>query len=269
MDVFKLLLGFIIHSPSHYVHNRCIPKRFTSLDIQLKLSLMIVLVTSLAQSNQVVRCITASLSTFKMMDIKDWVFTLTVTMLTLMTIPCKNILTNVPETHLFASLIIDTPNVRILYQLSIELSYLNRGLRYRQYFMHITNDLQMSIDTVLDAWSKPPFFPFAVVKSCLAVSQSVAPFLSLLSSRREQRDNILSQYHFGRKEFFRVSGRRNAYMLCSSINAQTDLLHIGRCLVVQLDCKRCPLYNTSLSVTQESSYISMPFGRHQWIVVCV
>ena len=37
MNVFKLLLCLIIHSPSHNVHNRCIPKRFTSLNLQLKL----------------------------------------------------------------------------------------------------------------------------------------------------------------------------------------------------------------------------------------
>ena len=54
MYVFKFCPGLIIYSPAHDVHNGCITEGSAALQLQLKLSAMVCLMTGLTKSNKVI-----------------------------------------------------------------------------------------------------------------------------------------------------------------------------------------------------------------------
>ena len=63
-----------------------------------------------------------------MVNVQNLITTFPFAMLALVTVPCKHIFTYIPETRLFALLILNTLNGIVLYLLGIELSNLNGGL---------------------------------------------------------------------------------------------------------------------------------------------
>jgi hypothetical protein len=67
-----------------------------------------------------------------MMHIQDFVTRFTLAVLTLVSIPCKDVLSGVPKLHLFTLLILHTLYVRVVYFLSIELPHLESDMVHRK-----------------------------------------------------------------------------------------------------------------------------------------
>jgi hypothetical protein len=120
--------------------------------------------TGLAQSNKVIWSIATSLSALQMVNIQNFVSTLSLTMLAPVAIPCKDVFTDIPESHLFALLVLHALNLFVLDLLGIELSDLNGGLNYRKTPVYHTDNLQVSVNLVKDAWCKPILLLAAVIK---------------------------------------------------------------------------------------------------------
>ena len=115
------------------------------------------LVTRLAERDQIVGCITARLTTFKMVNIEDLVLRSTATVLANMTVSPKNILTHVPKAKLITLLIAFAFNTRILNLLNVKGSGLNHNLIHRQELTNRIYALYMRLNTILYAWRKPTF----------------------------------------------------------------------------------------------------------------
>ena len=93
---------------------------------------MVCLVAGLAECNEVVGSITSCLAAFQMVNIQNFVSTLSFAMLALVPVPCKYILSDIPKPHLFALLILNTLNRIVLYLLGIKLSDLDGCFGYRK-----------------------------------------------------------------------------------------------------------------------------------------
>ncbi len=143
--------------PTHNAHEGFSLEGLSTLDFQLNLSCMKCLVARLAERDQVVGRITASLATFKMMNIEDFVLRATATMLANMTVSPKNILTHVPKAELITLLITYTFNIRILNLLNVKGSGLNHNFGHWQKPTNRIYARYMRLNAILYAWRKPTF----------------------------------------------------------------------------------------------------------------
>ena len=106
--------------PAHDAHEGFRPERLTAFDLQLDLPCVISLVAGLAESDQVVGGVAASLSTFNVMDIEDLVCRAPATVLTHMTVSEENVLAHIPKAELVTLLIVRALDIRILDLLYVE-----------------------------------------------------------------------------------------------------------------------------------------------------
>ena len=96
------------------------------------LSLMVSLVASLTQRDEVVRGIPAGLPGLDVMDVQDLVFGFPVTVLASVSVTEQNVFSGVPEAKLFTFLILCSGDVRIFEQLRVELCNFDDRLGYRE-----------------------------------------------------------------------------------------------------------------------------------------
>ena len=127
-QVRMCLANAIEHRPAHDAHEGFLPERLTALDLQLDLPCVISLVAGLAERDQIVGGVAAGLAAFEVMDIEDFVFRTTVTVLANVTVPKENVFTHVPKAELIALLIVRAFNRRILDLLNVERCRLNHDL---------------------------------------------------------------------------------------------------------------------------------------------
>ena len=85
-----------------------------------------------------------------MVNIQNRVFTLALAVNASVTIPCQNILPNVPKAHLLALLIFFALDVWILNLLRIKLGNLDCCLRYWKQLMSQADNLQVTLDLLLN-----------------------------------------------------------------------------------------------------------------------
>ena len=71
MDGAVLLFEPCIESPAHDSHKRGVPEGLAPLNVKLNLPFMELVVTSIAQCNQVVRGVASSFAALNVVDVKD------------------------------------------------------------------------------------------------------------------------------------------------------------------------------------------------------
>ena len=79
-------------------------------------------------------------------------------MLTSMVVAEKNIFADVPEIELFALLIFNAADVGIFELLYVKACSLDDDFCHRQNLADVIDDLQMSVDTILNSRSQPALF---------------------------------------------------------------------------------------------------------------
>jgi hypothetical protein len=87
-----------------------------------------------------------------MVNIQDFISRFTLAVLTLVSIPCKDVLSGVPKLHLFTLLILRTLYVGVVYFLSIELPHLESDMVHREKTSYHVDQLYVEINTVFHRW---------------------------------------------------------------------------------------------------------------------
>src|SRR6266487_508861 len=154
-----------------------------------------------------------------MMHIEDGIFGFALAPLTGMPVSPEHIFPDIPEAKLWPLLILFPFNLRICDLLDIKQCHLNRRLADRQELMHTFDRLEMHIDFVLDRRGKPSLRPSSIVKASFAVSGlPVTPGPSKLLTSCQQFRNIWTKFDRSLKQDGLRSCRRDANMLCASID---------------------------------------------------
>ena len=205
--------------PTHDAHEGFSLEGLSTLHFQLNLSRMKSLVTGFAECDQVVRCITARLATFKMVNIEDLVLGSTVTVLANMAISPKNILTHVPKAELITLLIAFSFNIRILNLLNVKGRCLNHNLGDRQKLANRINTRLMRLSAVLYAWRKPALAlrSLAVIEARRTVTRLAMTTTTTKSRTVGQKPgSILAKFNFRRVHFsfFRCCGKTDMFRSC-------------------------------------------------------
>ena len=264
MHIVELLLCTIVNRPAHYVHQSRITKGCTPFDFQFDFSTVVRLMTGLTQCDKVVRGVPAGLTGLNMMYIENLVLRFPVAVLTFMTVTEHDILTYIPEPHLFSLLILFSLYVGIFEQLRIELCHFDDCLRNREDAVHLPDEMQMRVDGLFYGRSKPAVRSSAVVESWGTVAcLTVASCPSCFPASSEKACNIPAESDFGGEEFSLFSCCRQSDMSGSCINAQSYGLRVFFRIIEQLDCKRFTPYNTGLALTEKVSDLTVTACRHQ------
>ena len=155
-----------------------------------------------------------------MMNIQNIVAALSLTMLALVAVSCKDILADIPKSHLFAMLVLHTLNCIILYLLSIELSNLDGCFGYRKNPVYHTDNFQVTLNLITNTRCKPSFFSASIVKSRLAItSLAVTPCATQLRAACEFLHDVRPKNVLCSKQFPLLRGCRNSNMYTACINA--------------------------------------------------
>ena len=87
MDITILFLKPGIERPSHDSHKRGIPEGLPPFNVKLYLSLVALVVTGVAQGDQVIRGVPSGFSTLYMVNVQDLIFGFAFAVLTYMAVP--------------------------------------------------------------------------------------------------------------------------------------------------------------------------------------
>ena len=151
MHIRKCCLGLFVDAPSNDTHLRSVMKPVAlPLDFVLLVATMNEIMTRLTQGDEVGRRISTRLARLNMMHIQNLVPRFALAPLTDMIITEEHIFSRIPEAQLWPLLVLDTFNLRVLELLEIKLCHLNRGPADFQQRMCQANNLQMSVNLVLN-----------------------------------------------------------------------------------------------------------------------
>ena len=87
MNVAVLLLEPCVKRPAHDAHKRGVPEGLPPLNAKLNLSLVALVVTGVAQGDQVIRGVPSGFSTLYMVNVQDLIFGFAFAVLTYMAVP--------------------------------------------------------------------------------------------------------------------------------------------------------------------------------------
>src|SRR6266566_4430776 len=212
--------GFIQNAPANDTHLCRVSKASRlAFNLVFLMGSMDESMTGLAQGNQIIRTLPASLSRLDMMDIQDAIFRLALAPLTRMTISRQNILTDIPEAELWTFLVRLALYLRVLYLLNIKLRHLNRQTTNGQEAMNQADRFHLALNFVLNRRCQPALRFVSVQEFCLAIAcLPLSSRTTKLPPRGKQFLNIASRLHFSLKEHFLLSGSRDTNMVCSRVN---------------------------------------------------
>ena len=129
--------------PSHDSHKSFCAKGFSALDLQINLSLVIGLVTGLAEGDEVVRRVSAGTAALQVMDVEHRILGFAQAVPACMSVAPKHVFAHVPEAELFTLLITDTGYIRVLNGLQVETCRFDRNGRYGQKTADLLHQSQM------------------------------------------------------------------------------------------------------------------------------
>ena len=270
-QVRMCLANAIEHRPTHDAHEGFRPERLTALDLQLDLPCVISLVAGLAERDQIVGGVAAGLAAFEVMDIEDFVFRATATVLTHMAVSEENVLAHVPKPELIALLIVRALDVRILDLLNVEGRRLNHDLGDGQQSADRINARHVRLNAVFHGRCKPPpvLRVNAVQKArCSIARLAMTPGSTKSQTGSQESRNVLPKFDFGCKDLFLFRRGGKTDVLCTSIDAQRHiLLRLARGNR-KLKGERCPALHHGLLVHEQVSRLGGR-ARHQGLAAHV
>ena len=269
---FRVRLAYAVKQrPAHDAHEGFRLERLTALDLQLDLPSVISLVARLAERDQIVGGVAASLATFNVMDIEDLVFRTAATVLTRMTVSEENVLAHVPKAELIALLIVRALDIRILDLLNVEGRRLDHDLGDGQQSADRINARHVRLNAVFRGRCKPSLVlrVNAVQKArCTIARLAMTPSSTKSATGSQEFRDVLSKFDFGRKDLFLFCRGGKADVLRSGINAQRHiLLRLARGNR-KLNGERCPALHHGLLVPEQVPRLGGR-ARHQGLAAHV
>ena len=129
--------------------------------------------TGLAQCDEIVRGVPACLTGFDVMDVQDLVLGLAVAVLAGVTVTEQDVLSGVPEPHLFSLLILLTLYVRFFKQMRVELCHLDDCLRHGEDCVYFPDECEVRLHRLFRrepaVGTASVFEPWGTI-ACLTVS---------------------------------------------------------------------------------------------------